>query len=274
MLNSPFLSHERQPVPTTLLSAAIILCGLVPFLLALKTGAQIGSLTYATALVASALMFIGWRLSPSFPGATGQNRNWMLFAFASVVAAVIGPVMEQRATALHIVFIALPGVLLFLHGHAEHEQKSLKHVLVPLLVGSIFLFVSSALGTPKVGAFPAVIGALFVAVLRATLDIEEDVLRNHGGSDRVAVEHHYRHRLAVTAVIFFLFGTVSLWPWLGEMYGAGYFWIMLFGVLLPLAFFWGRIRQPKLEGARVALIRFNRIAPILGVLHIIAVAAS
>ncbi|MBK6766946.1 MAG: hypothetical protein IPG71_11770 [bacterium] len=201
------------------MSIAVALCGVVPFLLAMKSGAETNVAAYSAAALSSILLFIGWRLSPSFPGATPLGLRWLLFATAAAVLAIAGIAIDNKIGAGSVICIVMPVVLLYFHGQAARERKTLKHILVPLLVGSIFLFVAAALGEPKLGAFPAAIGALFVAVLRATLDIEEDVLENHGNSDRVAVDQHYRHRLAITAVIFFLFGTVSLWPWLGELYG-------------------------------------------------------
>lgn len=274
MLNNPFLSHERTPIPRRLLDAAVVLCGLVPVLLVVKSGVDVGIITIVTTILAGASLFIGWRLSPSSPGSVQSGVKWIVFGIAAIIVAATGLLLAEDLNVVTAFWLALPLILLFVHSKFTAAQRIFRHVLVPLLFGSIFMFIASALTLPSVGAFPAIIGILFVAVLRATLDIEEDVLENHADSDKLAVEHHYRHRLAVTAVIFFLFGTVSLWPWLGEIYGKGYFWIMLFGVLLPLAFFWGRIRQPKLEGARTALIRFNRIAPVLGLFHIVAVLAS
>lgn len=274
MLNSPLLSQERTPIPGRLLDAAVLLCGIVPVLLVTKGGMDVGIITIVTTFCAEMLMFVGWRVSPSYPGNANSGPKWIAFGIAAALVATIGLALAEELNIVTVLCVLLPMVLLVAHSRITSEQRTLKHIMVPLLFGSVFFFAAGALGVPSIGGFPAVIGILFVAVLRATLDIEEDVLENHADSDKLAVEHHYRHRLAITAVIFFLFGTVSLWPWLGEMYGKGYFWIMLFGVLLPLAFFWGRIRQPKLEGARTALIRFNRIAPILGLFHIVAVLSS
>ncbi|MBL0060357.1 MAG: hypothetical protein IPP40_02380 [bacterium] len=193
---------------------------------------------------------------------------------AAFLTGLIGLFAQQSITLASIIGLILLPALMILHVNSPASARTAKHIIVPVAFGSIFFFTSAALGVPLLGAFPAVIGALFVSVVRATLDIEEDIFENHGNSDQLEVEHHYRHKLAVTAVIFFLFGTVSLWPWLGEIYSKTYFWILLFGVLLPLAFFWGRIRQPKIEGAKIALIRFNRIAPVLGLIHIVALLAA
>ena len=171
----------------------------------------------------------------------------------------------------HAFWPLLPFCLCLAYEKIGRGSLILRHVLIPLMFASGIMFVSSIVGHPEKGAFPAAIAMLFVSVLRFTLDIEEDVFENHADQNGLEVHHHYRSRLAVAAIIFFLFGTVSLWPWLGTIYGQGYFWLLLCGVLLPLVFFWGRIRQPKMEGARTALIRFNRVAPVLGFIHILAI---
>lgn len=274
MLNNSFLSEQRSPVPPILLRSAIILCGIVPFLLLIRSDMKIGGIGVACAILASALAFASWNTSPSCPGRSTGSSLWMILMAAAFLTGLIGLFTQQSVTLANIIGLILLPMLVTLHVNSQANARTAKHIIVPVAFGSIFFFTSAALGVPLLGAFPAVIGALFVSVVRATLDIEEDIFENHGNSDHLEVEHHYRHRLAVTAVIFFLFGTVSLWPWLGEIYSKTYFWILLLGVLLPLAFFWGRIRQPKIEGAKIALIRFNRIAPVLGLMHIVALLAA
>ncbi len=274
MLNNSFLSEQRSPVPPLLLKSAIVLCGIVPILLLVRADSEINSVGIACAIVAAALAFAGWSMSPSCPGRGAGTSMWMILLAVAPLIGLVG-LFAQQSISLFSVFglFLLPG-LMILHANSPATARLAKHFVVPAAFGSIFLFTAAALGVPKLGAFPAIIGALFVSVVRTTLDIEEDIFENHANTDHFEVEHHYRHRLAITAVIFFLFGTVSLWPWLGEIYSKTYFWILLLGVLLPLAFFWGRIRQPKIEGAKIALIRFNRIAPVLGLIHVIALLAA
>lgn len=274
MLNSALLSEQRTPVPPTMLKVSIALCGMVPFLLSIRGSEEVSIVGMLAAILSSALAFAGWSKSPSCPGRSAGSSLWMILLTAAPLVAIGGLLAQQKIEFASIFWLALLPTLTILHATSPANAHKTKHVLIPIAFGAIFLFTAAALGMPSLGAFPAIIGALFVAVIRATLDIEEDIFENHADSDHLEVEHHYRHRLAITAVIFFLFGTVSLWPWLGEIYSKTYFWILLFGVLLPLAFFWGRIRQPKMEGARTALIRFNRIAPILGLIHVIAFIAA
>ncbi|MCB9357197.1 MAG: hypothetical protein H6506_01410 [Calditrichaeota bacterium] len=268
------LSNTRAPIPGWLLEISIWLCALVPFVLVLESSESLSPANIAASAVACLLGYFAWRAGPSFPGRETVSRVWMILAVLSTGAAMFGAGLASKIGVLTILWCALPAVLLFAHSRIDRSHRVLRQSIVPLLFGSIFMFVSTSLGQSAKGAFPAVIAALFLSVLRATLDIEEDVLENHGDTDSLVVEEHYRKRLAITAAIFFLFGTVSLWPWLGEVYSQTYFFIMLFGVLLPLAYFWGRIRQPKMEGARAALTRFNRIAPLLGIFHLVAVLFS
>ncbi len=274
MISQSILSHERAPIPGLLLKCAVILCGVVPLILYFRFIPEIQYPAVVTSILASTLLFFGWSLSSTYPNRLSESRWWWLFCSSAIIVSLIGLVLVDRLSFVGFLWIGLPAVLLYLHSRTNRERRLIRQSIVSLLFGSIFMFVSSSLGVGRLGAFPAVIAVLFIAVLRATIDIEEDVIKTYSDVDVVAVEDHYRHRLTITAVIFFLFGTVSLWPWLGEVYGQAYFWILLLGVLLPLAFFWGRIRQPKLEGARVALTRFNRIAPLLGLFHIIAILAS
>ncbi len=274
MLDHPFLSESRNPVPLKLLQASILLCGIVPLIFALKSTVSLDVVAYVIAIVAGALTYLGWNMSPSRPGSGSNSSAWLFLLLGGTAVAFTGPLIANALSAWIAVSIILLPVLVILHARAPRSAKLGKHVLAPLMFGSIFLFMAGALGAPGLGAFPAAIGALFVAVIRSTLDIEEDIFENHADSSELEVEHHYRYRLAVAAVIFFLFGTVSLWPWLGEIYSRSYFWLMLLGVLIPLAYFWGRIRQPKIEGAKTALIRFNRIAPVLGLMHVLAMIAA
>ena len=274
MPNPSFLSEERVPIPVAILKAGIIFCGLVPLLLVIKSGAQPGASGYAAFALASVLAFVGWNNSLSNPSRSAPGAFWNLLLIASGVVACVGVFFQQDFSFWSLLYCLLMPVLALVHAGLPNNATAAKHVLLPLLFGSIFTFSAAALGSPAPGAFPAVIVALFVAVVRATLDIEADIFENHADKKHLEVEHHYRNRLAVTAVVFFLFGTVSLWPWLGELYSQAYFYMVLFGVLIPLAFFWGRIRQPKLEGARTALIRFNRIAPILGIIYVLALVVS
>ncbi len=274
MLNHPFLSESRLPVPLWLLEAVVFCTGIVPMALVIKTATPSPETSIvATAVVAALLVFIGWRIGPAHPRRQ-TSTLWMPLVGGAALIAIAGVVMSSQGVAGAFPWLLLLPALMIWHVKTPPSSRLLRHIQVPLMFAASAMFVAAALGHPETGAFPAAIAALFVAVVRATLDIEEDLFENHGGSNAVEVHQHYRKRLAMTAVTFFLFGTVSLWPWLGELYGRAYFWVMLLGVLMPLAFFWGRIRQPKMEGARTALIRFNRIAPMLGVIHAVALLIS
>ncbi len=274
MLDIPFLKEEHTPVPPAILKIAVILCGLVPIVLAYRSETPPSMMSAVVTAVAAILVFTGWRLSFAQAGDEPRSKKWLLLVGAGALGACASLFLQQSFNAVNFLWALLLPTLVIMNQAMLRNSSLCRHVMIPLMFGAIFMFTAGSLGVPTLGAFPAVIGALFIAVVRATIEIEEDLFENHADSKHMEVEQHYRHRLAITAVIFFLFGTVSLWPWLGDMYGKGYFWLLLVGVLLPLAFFWGRIRQPKLEGAKTALIRFNRIAPVLGLIHVLAFIAS
>ncbi|MCC6477086.1 hypothetical protein IT157_08520 [bacterium] len=259
-------------MPPLLLRLSVAASGLLPLALLVK-GGELEILPLLIALALGAAAYLGWLWSPSQNGTAdgASSRPWIAVSLIAAVAGAIAVIALHENLRAHAFWPLLPFLFYVAYEKIGRRSLMLRHVLVPLLFASGIMFTSSIVGRPELGAFPAAIAVLFVSVLRFTLDIEEDVFENHAGQDGLEVQHHYRSRPAVAAIIFFLFGTVSLWPWLGTIYGQGYFWVMLCGVLFPLVFFWGRIRQPNMEGAHTALIRFNRVAPILGFIHILAI---
>lgn len=268
MLNiGSFLSETRPPVTEATVVAAVLAVPIITLLHGIPALKSVSTLTLGLSMVAWASAFVGWRLTLTREQ-SNSNRAIVLWSI-SILSAIVVLAYSSKLSPLSAAGVALLPLLLFVRKRLVAMSHTARQILIPLTFGSAFIYASASLGVIQVGAFPAVIGALFVAVLRSTLDIEEDIFENHASANEIEVEHHYRHKLAFTALILFLFGTVSLWPWLGELYGKAYFWILILGVLIPLAFFWGRIRQPKMEGARVALIRFNRIAPVLGLIHVL-----
>ncbi len=64
---------------------------------------------------------------------------------------------------------------------------------------------------------------------------------------------------------------ITLWPWLGKIYGVGYFWILILGVLSPLLYLWGRMKQPGADTPLPALNRFNRLLPYIGLILLVAI---
>jgi hypothetical protein len=284
MLNSPIFSPERQPVSRVLTLALIIAAVLAAIALHLRSGVETGSTTWILAAISITLVTAGWFVldierkselkidtisdvqTDTQVNATGFHAIFfskgMLLVFAGTITAFLSRYLNDfsagSSIAIFTTFFAIG-----LYDQLGRKSRIAGLILAPILCGSLFTGVAGVLGNPIVGIFPGVISLLFVLVLRVTLDIEREIISLHRHRDDEAIFHLYRRRLAWTAGVFFLFGVVSFWPWLGSIYGQAYFWILIIGVILPLVFFWGRLRQPRDEGAQVALTRFNRISPIV-----------
>lgn len=99
----------------------------------------------------------------------------------------------------------------------------------------------------------------------------ENRLRWDSAEEDPGSQHYYARTLSWVSIILFFFGVVTLWPWLGKLYSDVYFWILIFGVLVPQLYFWGRVRQPHAEHPMLALIRFNRLLPYIGIILLIAI---
>jgi hypothetical protein len=150
------------------------------------------------------------------------------------------------------------------------ENRAARLVLAPLALGWPFMVTAVAMGQPQCGGFPAVLAILFSAVAFSTRDLETRLLADSFEQDP-ASHPSYHRTLAVVSTILFFFGVAALWPWLGKLYGDRYLWVLVVGLLAPLLFFWGRLRQPRGEHPMNALIRFNRLVPYIGVVLLLAI---
>jgi len=122
--------------------------------------------------------------------------------------------------------------------------------------------------------FPAISALFFGLVLELTHRIELRVRAENSDVNDLPVHAIFRVMMNWISSVLFIFGVVSLWPWLGEIYGNGYLWVLILGVISPILFFWGRLRQPKQESSLVALYRFNRILPYIFLIMLIAFAVG
>jgi hypothetical protein len=150
------------------------------------------------------------------------------------------------------------------------ENRAAKLILAPLAMGFPFMVTAVAMGRPQCGGFPAALAVLFSAVAFSTRDLEARLLATSCEQDP-ASHPSYHRTLAVVSTILFFFGVVALWPWLGKLYGDRYLWVLVVGLLAPLLFFWGRLRQPRGEHPLNALIRFNRLVPYIGIVLLLAI---
>jgi hypothetical protein len=155
-----------------------------------------------------------------------------------------------------------------------------------------FVVTGALMGQTGAGAFPAALAFLLALVVHSTRDIEH-LVQKHNEIDSASAGSSWtakaaddtefwthptlrvygmNRRLAFVSLILFLFGVISLWPWLGKLYDGGYFWILILGVLAPILYFWGRLKQPRGENPVSALIRFNRLLPYISLILLIAFA--
>ncbi|MBU1919547.1 hypothetical protein KKG66_01780 [bacterium] len=281
MFNSFLFSAERKPISRNLLLSLIVLSVLTVFLLHLRSGIETTGSAWALAFV-SALLFIagGYVLSgnQSTPGDyTGEDKmptffnNGILLAGCGVVLAVLSSYLHDFSAASSISFVST-FFLLGLRNQLVPRYSQAESILTPLLCASIFTGAAGLLGNPAIGVFPAAIVFLLVFVIQVTLNVEKEIRNTYSEIDEESIYHRYRKRFAWTASVFFLFGVVSFWPWLGMIYNDAYFWLLIFGVILPMVFFWGRLRQPRSEGPYTALLRFNRVSPLIAGVLLIAFA--
>jgi hypothetical protein len=206
-------------------------------------------------------------------------RYLMLIVAASVVATVFACVRAGSGDVLMGCIILLVALAAVWFGDRSLQSfravfranRAVKLIVLPLLFGVAPFLTSLVMGNPGAGGYPAVLSVLFSFVALATRDLEHRVRAESGGSDDIPVHLLYRGFLALISTVFFFLGVVTLWPWLGKLYGAGYFWILLIGVLAPTLSLWGKLRQPHKQNSMAALIRFNRVLPYLGLILLLAI---
>lgn len=139
---------------------------------------------------------------------------------------------------------------------------------IPFAATSLFM------GSLSSGGFPALFALFFGFVIGQMRELQRRLQNRDDVTDVLPVHVLFRRELGWMSAVLFVFGVTTLWPWLGERYGDAYFWILILGVLIPMLFFWGRLRQPRHEGSVAALYRFNRVLPYLGFLFLLAIAVA
>jgi hypothetical protein len=192
---------------------------------------------------------------------------------AALGIAVVGLVLFGRDSGLYGWLVTVLPFALFM-GVTRASYRWKHFVFYPLMLGCVPLATAALMGTPATGGFPAALAMLFTLVLNLTREIEVETETPEDGVDHPPVHFVHRLRLARISMVFFIFGVVSLWPWLGKIYGHAYFWVLVAGVLLPTTMYWGRLRQPRMESSYEALVRFNRLSPYLGGVLLLALALA
>jgi len=195
---------------------------------------------------------------------------WIFLATSALIAAV-GLSMSPATPADWSLLILTYALISVYQSALRRFQYSLL-LIAPVLIGLLFLNAASLLGHTSSGGFPAAFGVLLTFILLATRELE---LRTPLPEDANVDPHvHILHRkaLAWISIVFFVFGVISFWPWLGKLYGDAYFWTLIAVVLAPLLYLWGRLRQPRHQNSLTALHRFNRLVPYLGLGLLLAIA--
>jgi hypothetical protein len=206
-------------------------------------------------------------------------RFLALIVTATVVATIVA---STRTDGDNLVFggIALAICLIAIWGwqrFGKSAQASLvasrpaRLVAAPLLVGVPPMLTAVLMGNPGAGGYPASLSVLFGFVILATRDLEQRARADSGDDDEHPVHLLYRSFLALISTVFFFFGVLTLWPWLGKLYGMGYFWVLVLGVLSPTIYLWNKLRQPRHHSSMTALVRFNRVVPYVGLILAIAI---
>jgi len=207
------------------------------------------------------------------------NWRFLLVAVAgSVVATTVAGMRAASpaaipglATLVVVVVLVIAGRSLLKSQSSLVENRVLRLAIAPLLLGLPPLAAAIAMGNPGAGGYPAALAVLLGLVMFTTRDLEHRALEDSRGSEEFPVHSIYRGTLAWVSTVFFFFGVASIWPWLGQIYGGGYFWILVVGVLMPTLFLWGRLRQPRSANSLEALVRFNRVLPYVGLILLIAI---
>jgi hypothetical protein len=207
--------------------------------------------------------------------------NWKFLALTVAVSviATISACMRTASNALPfgLAALALTVLAVFLGRRLVLASSSLANnrvarlVIAPLLLGIPPMLTAVVMRDPGAGGYPAALSVLLGFVLMITRDTENRARAAAPGNEDYPVHTVFHQTLAAVSTVFFFFGVTTLWPWLGHIYGNGYFWILVIGFLMPTLYLWGRLRQPRHHSSMVALVRFNRTLPYLGLVLLVAI---
>jgi len=226
------------------------------------------------ACAAALLVLIGFRriggdTSEQEVRSEDRRRNYRFVWFSGgLLVSLGGLLLRGNASPVEWLLVAVPFFLAALLGALLSKHRTAAAWLFPLLLSLSVLGVSALMGNVAAGAFPAIFALVLLIILQATRDLELRV--THSSMEDMAAHKLVHRRLNWISVIFFVFGVISLWPWLGKLYGLTYLWILIIGVLFPIMTLWGRLRQPRRENMLTALVRFNCVAPYASLILLLA----
>jgi len=267
---SPLDKLSAIPDPWSRPFLMVIVCAsvVITAVLCVKDGADF---SLSTALVLLAALLAAWPMAARRRADSEPMRPQLAMAFLGGALVLLVPAMVMADTTwLGWAAALAPVVLLLVWRIPLATSRAAKLVLGPLILGAPFVVTAVAMGRPQSGGFPAVLAILFSAVAFSTRTLEARLLADSVEEDP-ASHPAYHRTLAVVSTLLFFFGVVALWPWLGKLYGDRYLWVLVVGLLVPLLFFWGRLRQPRGEHPMSALVRFNRLVPYIGIVLLLAI---
>jgi hypothetical protein len=229
------------------------------------------------AAIASAILAVYGRLklsndsdSPSGENISsdgGRTHGYVFLGGAFLVA--LAALMVGGGPGWRWAVVIAPFVILALCPACFRTVGILPLVIIPLLFSFVIFDSASLMGEPGAGSYPSVFAFFLVLVGLTTRRLEVALGEDTSGQGLHRRDHH--RTLAILSTLFFFFGVISFWPWLGKIYGPGYFWVMVIGVLGPLLYLWGRLKQPHDDSPLQALQRFNRVLPYIGLILLIAI---
>jgi hypothetical protein len=233
-----------------------------------------GLLVFASCLLLAAAyrrLIVARPMSPDSSATGAEHSRAYLMVLAAVLLSV-GALALASVAWLGWLAVLLPSGLVVVLGSVPRRNRWMDTILGSLLLASPSLMMAVALGQPGRGGFPFALLFLFSLVVLATREVEHRVAVLGARTDDATVHALVHRSLAWVSVVFFFFGVVCLWPWLGGTYGGVYFWMLIVGVFAPILLFWGALRQPQRGPLAVALRRFNRVMPYVGVILLAAFA--
>ncbi len=256
-------AFPANPWSPSFLTAAVI-AGVVAGVVVCAKQIPFSAVDAAIPLVSAVLAVLAWN---RFRGSSAMAYGLLA---ASLAVAAFG-LSRQANSPMEWLLLIAPFFLIVLYWTSLVKVRGAVLWIAPLLFGALFLDTAALLGKMSCGGFPAVLAVLLSFIVHATHELELRTPASDPEADpHVHIVHH--RALAWISIVFFLFGVVSFWPWLGKMYGNAYFWVMTIGVLMPLLYLWGRLRQPRRQNSYHALLRFNRLIPYLGLILLVAIA--
>ncbi len=250
---------------------AVVVAGVVAGIIVCVKQIPFNAVDAAIPLLAAVLAVLAWNRFRAAQAAAGLSPAIAYGILAASLAIAAFGLSRQSNGSTEWMLLVAPYLLIVLYWTTLAKVRGAVLWIAALLFGALFLDTAVLLGKLSCGGFPAILAALLSFIVHATHELELRTQVPESDADpHVHVIHH--RALAWISIVFFLFGVVSFWPWLGKVYGNAYFWVLTLGVLMPLLYLWGRLRQPRRQNSYLALLRFNRLMPYFGMVLLAAIA--